>query len=554
MAGIQPEEIDYWKGNYGIHLSGYKTMERADKSRDHTPLLRLLDDLAGTAADSGAGAGNTCPSDTVLALARHAARLSQAPRMEPEFPLRVHREKLGQHEQKRALWSDEFNHLPIERFLEEGPSRAVLTGLPGSGKSYSLKRAAARLSENLHKCCLSEPFDEKMVMVPVLADLKLYQGDIFDLINRALPVGLSLEYVLRRFRVKILLDSFNEMPREYWESGSYETDLAAFAEKHRSCTIIIGSRTSDGLAKLGFPSYCIDQIDAQYVGAELQRLNLDISGRFEDELRHLLQQPFYFHMVANGTVSLPGEAHPRDFYKIFFEGLTASFQGRFRIAFNIEHALSLCAYEAINQGDEAQPLSRVLGTLQIALQRAGCEEIKASDVANWLVSRATVIPYRGARVAFFHQSATEYLAALELARRYQEAPDVLKEKLHLMRWDHALFLTLSLLPPAQSMTFFRSVVETDFALALNAVKYVEFGRDDLIARLLVELPRALEESGDLHRDIMRALESGVPVSETHEPQIRALMKRGDMIGAAAVHLLVELKGPAVKGELLQALL
>ncbi len=76
----------------------------------------------------------------------------------------------------------------------------------------------------------------------------------------------------------------------------------------------------------------------------------------------------------------------------------------------------------------------------------------------------------GGRIAFVHQSVTEYLAAMELARRYQVTPQILKEKLTLTRWDQALFLALSILPPSHSEAFFNDVVRTDLALALDAVK------------------------------------------------------------------------------------
>ncbi|QXI01310.1 SIR2 family protein [Pseudomonas monsensis] len=39
MADVQEQEVDHWRRNYGIHLVGYNTLERADRSRDHSPLL-----------------------------------------------------------------------------------------------------------------------------------------------------------------------------------------------------------------------------------------------------------------------------------------------------------------------------------------------------------------------------------------------------------------------------------------------------------------------------------------------------------------------------------
>lgn len=554
MADVDGAEIEYWRKEYGIHLVGYTTKDGPRNSRDHGPLLELLDTLiAATSAKAPpaptAGAASPFPPSVVLALARHAARLTRAEKKYPEFPLRVHEDRGRRGERYRL---DKFDHWPVERFLDEGPDRALLIGDPGSGKSYSLLRAAARLGERLHANCLSEVFEEKSVVIPLLADLKMYRGNLANLVSQTLPSGLSLDHLAKHSKLKIFLDSFNEMAREYWETGLYEADFARFVETNNA-SIIIGSRTSDGLCKLDFPSYNLDEIDDSFLDAELERLKINVTGRFRHEVRQLLKRPFYFQLAASRTISLPDKAHPRDFYKAFFDRLTRSFQGQFGKRFNVEQALSLCGYEAVNRGEEAQPLAGVLEILQAQLQGAGLVGIRAQDVANWLVSRSVVIPYRGARAAFFHQSATEYLAARELARRYHESPQLLKEKLSLRRWDQALFLTLSLLPPAEAEGFLEAVVETDFPLALKAAKYVETGREGLVAKLLAEIPDRLKGRGPFDSRIEWALRSGPPISDVHEPQIRMLMSLGGSIGAAAVTRLIELKGASVKEEMLQSL-
>jgi hypothetical protein len=553
----RPGEVDYWRRNYGIHLVGYTTSEHADKSRDHSSLLVVLDDLlAPTATSCSASAvavGTPCGPEAVLALARHASGLTRGTKKNPEFPLRVRVDQPRRQKGQSDSRPNPFDHSPIERFLEDGPARALLIGSPGAGKSYSLQRASARLAERLHEACLSEKFDERNAVVPALADLKLYRGDLSDLVNGTLPSGLSLDYLSPRFQVKIFLDSFNEMPREYWESGSYEADFAAFVGKYSAVSIIVGSRTSDGLDKLGFPSYRVDEIDEGFVAAELGRLQISVSGRFQQEVGRLLRQPFYFQLVASGAVNLPEDPHPRDFYKTFFNRLAGSFRERFGQSFDLEHALSLCGYEAINSGEEAQPLADFLQVLRAELERAGLEKIEATEVANWLVSKSVVVPYRGARLAFFHQSATEYLAACELARRYQRSPYNLKEKLRFTRWDQALFLALSLLPPVEAEAFFQTVVRIDFCLALNAAKYVEIGRDEVVAKLLAEIPGQLNKSGPFDTRIESAVELSLPVSDAHEPQLRALMKYRNRIGEAAVTRLVELRGASIKDELLQSL-
>ena len=287
--------------------------------------------------------------------------------------------------------------------------------------------------------------------------------------------------------------------------------------------------------------------------SELERLQISISGRFEREIRRLLQRPFYFHLVATHTVELPEQAHPRDLYKALLNGLTQSFAERFGRPFDLEYVLSLAAYSAVEKGEEAQPVAAFLEVIDTQLRAAAIEDVHARDIANWLVSKSLLIPYTGARVAFFHQSVTEYLAADELCRRYKAQPSILKEKLSLMRWDQALFLTLSLLTPGEGELFIQTVVEADFALALNATKYLESDRDAIVKGLLSEVPNRVTGIDPLEHKIEHALMFGMAISAECEPELRTIIKGGNSIGAAAVKKLVELKGISIKEELLESL-
>ena len=556
MADVSGEECDYWRRNYGIHLINYTTTERPDAPRDHTALLTLLYTLLEKEPGSSTATDfDPYASDVVLALTRHAAGLARSPQLTPEFQIRVHRVHDETEKWRDNLFYrlDRFDHSPVERFLDDGPERAVLIGLPGAGKTYAIRRSAARLADKLHESCLSDPFDRKSLVVPILADLKLYRGDLAKLVNQALPRSLPLDELTQCFKVKVFLDSFNEMPREYWENGSYESDFAKFTTKIGNFSLIISSRTSDGLDKLGFLVYSLDQIDETDVMAELQRLDIEIKGPFYHEVLSLLQRPFYFRQVTCGAIKLPREAHPRDFYRVFFEKLRGAFETRFSVQLDIERVLSRAAYDALNRGEEAFLLSELLRILKTSVETLGIVDADAREIANWLVSSSVLIPYTGGRVAFVHQSVTEYLAASELARRYRSSPHILKEKLSITRWDQALFLTLSLLPAELAEVFLDDIIKADFALALRAAKYLEVGCEEVVSRLLSEIPERVQALGSLDHSIESAVRFSLPLTDAHEVYLRTLIELGNTIGAAGVCRLVELKGEGVKDELLQLL-
>jgi len=557
MPDVTEAETDYWRRNYGIHLVSYQTTDTGHGSRDHSALLNLLDELlSGPPLGNDAALltdGTPIPPEIILALARHAASLTRFVKIEPEFPIRVH----VQEQQSRRLLRygprNAFDNWNVEQLLDEGPHRIQLIGLPGAGKTYSLKRSAARLGESLYQVCVAEHFDESKIVIPVLVDLKLYQGNLKELVEKTLPSGLTLPVLNRRFKLKLYLDSFNEMPREQWDGGTYEADFVKFIESLGGASVIVGSRSDDGLSKLNFPSYHLDEIDEAFVDAELKRRSLQLKGRFAGEVRSLIQKPFYFQIYTSGRVTLPAEPHARDLFAGFFESVRVDFETQFAVMFDLERALSRVAYEAINHGEEAQPLTHLQNSLATQLNAAGIASVESSEITNWLVSKALLIPYTGGRIAFFHQSVTEYLAASELARRYQTNPDILREKLSLTRWDQALFLTLSLLPQVAGKKFLRSVMDVDFVLALRAAKYLESGRDEVVSELLSEVPERYKRMPRYSFQIEGALDRGVPVNDVHEPQLREIMKLGDSIGGTAAKRLAELKGPSVKAELLQSL-
>jgi len=327
-------------------------------------------------------------ADFVLALARHAARLIRAVKVSPEFPLRVHCGRRANNGQATFYRPDKYEHSPVEIFLDEGPERALLVGVPGAGKSYALQQAAARLAERVHAECLSEQFAPDTIVIPTIADLKLYHGDLWNLVEKTLPVGLALEPLVRRFKVKIFLDSFNEMPREHWEGARYEADFINFIDRIGTASVVIASRTNDGLAKLAFPSYYLDEIDEGFVREHLQQLRLVVKGRFNLEIQSLLRKPFYFRLVTGGLVGVPEEAHPRDIYRSFFQQLSSDFSDRFGMSLDLTQALSSVGYEAINRGEEAQPLVLFLQVLGDHLHAANIRKIDSDSVTNWLVSKS----------------------------------------------------------------------------------------------------------------------------------------------------------------------
>lgn len=549
MADVQEQEIDYWRRNYGIHLVGYNTIEQPDKSRDHTPLLLLLDSLLERTEEQKKSTFDPESSDVLLALARHSAVLSRHPKQRPEFPIRVSPD--GGRKKLLGFDAQRFNYGLVDKLLDAGPHRLLLIGLPGAGKTYSLHRAAAKIADELNSICLSGEFVKELIVIPIIVDLKLYRGDLFSLVDQSLPESLPLEELVKSYKVKIFIDSFNEMPREFLESGSYEPDFLDFVGRVGEAALVIGSRTTDGLSRLELPTFRIEYIEAEAVTAELARLGVNFEGRFSEEMFRLIQRPFYFQYIISRKIDLAHDAHPKDFYRCLFDNVSVAFNKRFGFNLDVQQALSNTAYAALDNGSEAFQVASLISELSGILVD-GCS-IAPLEIINWLVSESILIPYTKGRIGFIHQSVTEYLAATELARRYTSDSRELKDKLSLRRWDQGLFLTLSFLSGTQVKSFLDDVVKADLALAINASKYIEVGRDEVVLELLNVLYDLRSSEGELSTRVEGAIERGLQVSEIHEETVRKFIQFGDSLGGTAVSLLTSIKGASVVEEVIKLL-
>jgi SIR2-like domain len=556
MPDVSPGEIDYWRRSYGIHLIGYPTRECPDGRRDHSALLGLLDDLRSlqtpTVVESTFDPGS---ADTLLALARYAAGLARVVKVSGEIPIRVRAVNGMQDEVVGSRVDDPFHGALVQDLLGgEGPRRALLLGLPGAGKTHAIKRAVGQLAEALHQRVLSDSSASEKILVPVMLDLKLYGGDLQDLAGRALPIKLPIDELLRHFQVKFFLDAFNEMPREYVESGHYEKDIARFVTSVGDASIIIGSRTDDGLNALALPHYLLNLINEDTVVTELRARTIELPKRFSRELGELLRRPFWFSKVAEGAVRLPAEGHLREFYRDMLAGMRRQFASRFGVDLVLESVLAHVAYDALNSGEVTFPLESFLHAVNTRLTGDAITGIDAHDIANWLVSTGMLTPYRGGRVALAHQSITEYLAATELARRYCEQPRILTEKLHLRRWDQTLFLTLSLLPQSHADSFLTELLTADLRLALIGVKYLETGTEAIVSRLLSFIePAGLRTWWDGYQ-IAKAIKLDLPLTKAHVSELQRLAKIGYYVGAAAAARLIALQGASVKYDMLDLFL
>jgi len=550
IADIKDQEKDYWKREYGIHLISYQTIEKPGGKKDHSQLLTLLDQLCEIPTVEKYDLTN---AEFLLGLTRHASKYLKHEKLESYIPLvaSLVTEKRGN---RNDIYYYRYSNEAIENILDNGPDKFVLIGLPGSGKSYSLKSSISRLSEELVKVCIDGTFNPETITIPIFGDLKLYRGHIRDLLENELPLGMSLNFMLSNFKIKVYLDAFNEMPRNYIEDNSWDVDFADFLKSTSQLQIIITSRTDDGLDNLELPIFNIDLIEREFIETNLSKFKIELKGIFKEDVISILQRPFFYKLVFTSKFQIDSETSPKKIYTDLIFLLNSDFQKRFEANIDLLPVLGSVAFNSIDNGEEAFKSEQVKKYLREELSNAKNILFTADDIINWLVSREFLFPLINERICFFHQSVTEFLAATKLARIFETTPNTLREKLSFRRWDQALFLTLSLLSEEKSSEFLNILIEIDFDLALSAVRYVDYNSVEIIEKLLIQVKNRASSNESLKYSLGESLErQNLPVTSFHIPSLRKLIKYGDALGGAAVSIILEILKEKYKEDALNLL-
>ena len=312
MPNVGGEEVDYWRNQYGIKLLSYETHERGDGSRDHRDLLPLIEALAADAAPAAQvsnDVGERTEAERILALTRYTSGLVR--RLTPSSaPIEV---RISQTTKMRGAYRSLgiYEGWPTTRFLTQGPQPAYLIGLPGSGKTFALRLAAIELATRLQQACMDNSLSATPFVLPILLDLKLYQGDLRAQIAAELPAGFTLDQLRGDLRLKLLLDAFNEMPSEHLKNGALFQSLDTLKDEIGDFSYAITSRTSDAFPDRsgGTIVYEIDRFEQRHVDAVLAEHRITLSGAFADDIRYLLNLALlpapYCQGVSRGAGKCP---------------------------------------------------------------------------------------------------------------------------------------------------------------------------------------------------------------------------------------------------------
>lgn len=542
VADPVDDQREYWRVQYGIHLIGYKT---TNDGRDHSELLNLLESLKTVERkDPTAVSGiNLNDSESVLALARYAASCV-TPIARKRFDIRVLSHDV---EQTRNSHKEHYSYWPVSRLLLEGPNQFVLLGEPGAGKSFAIREATNTIATAFQQACLLGQLNESM-RLPIVIDLKQYDGDLVAQIDSTFSGRLSLSLVRSVFPVTLYLDGYNELPREFREDGNFDRQLSALLAAQPGIGLVIGSRTLDGLEHLKLPTYSLSEISESEIERWLTDAGILLPAMHGDEIKSILQRPFYYHLVNQEVVSLHCVHTPGDLYAQFLQSIYAKFSLKYGDSIDLRTILQRLAFDCLERGHEAFALSNLAAAIASKARQNTQPEI--DNIANWLASAGVFIPLRGNRGAFVHQSVTEYLAACELKNRMELQTENAEELINLRRWDSAIYLVLGMLDDKLAKELLSAISLRDIEFAFRAARYAQFGVAQLVDGLLT-ISQSLSGS-ELSYEAAHAFLL-LPFSPSHEVALRRIMQKVPALRGFANAALSKLLGNAFKQELIDNL-
>lgn len=541
MPDVSGEEADYWRETYGIHILSYGTV-LTENGRDYSSIFKVLRELAPAGKKSGFSSGGRKEAgDTVTAKQRRALAVYAQSVManfkidqDTVFPLEMRRSEYGG-------WGRPVSTEDMLQMEERG---YTLTGSPGSGKTFFMKRYCAAQAGRLLDWCRSSR-RRNMPLIPVYIDLKHYSGvgSIGRMIEEQFPDEALVRRLLDDGRVLYMLDSYNEIESRYTDDAECCRDVAMFLLYKDA---IVASRT--GTRERSYKNYKLEAVEESYVKEYLCGKGL---GSLTDHpvIMGIFRTPLYFQLLRSGRINVEEASTANDIYHSYFRYLNRNIRERFGIRADVIPMLRNLAFELFDRGAETFLLEDISDCVEHKVPEY--TERQRKELLNFLMDRLRfLIPLPEGKAMFFHQSVTEYLAAAGMACRgtWRQA---LNEHLDDLRWNQVFLFAAGFYDGEEAAEYIEALLKADSLLAAQAAEYVREGTKQCTMLVLEHLYR---QSDSKLLDYYIQLEEAyvrLPVTGQHEEILRRLMEKGNLLGGIAGGWLLSVCGNEVKDEMIR---
>lgn len=525
MADFNDLEADYWRRTYNIEVVSYETSKNLDGAPDHSKILPLLQSLSSLKDKENFSRSK---ADWNILLSRLAGRYVafQNSQQEQIFPLTVSVKKEGE-----AVWAG-----PADELFGRS-DRNIIVGGPGSGKSFLLRRHASLLSQELLAACWGVELKE--CIVPIFVDLRQYQGDLLSLIQTQLPDTLTLSDLIAERTCRFLFDGANEMPEHLADSGIFKEDLARLLQIGPQSHVTITGREGGWLSDIDFSFATLNFIEREVIENTLR--GRDNTKTVDFNLVDLLNTPLLLSLVISKKLSANVARTPSDVHRMVFSELQRKWNERSKKPIDFVSLLAPLAFRMLDRGVEHIASDEAAQHFKEKLD--GNDEL-AKEIIEFLILESIFQVLPDYKMVFFHQTATEFLASIELGTLGRLDLNKVYERLSYRRWDQAIFAAIGMLSGEISLEFFKQLVEIDIVSAFRASRHISDHQSEvatiLLEKLILSAGQRVGGFEISEQYLSASLISGLRIGLEHEQLLIRLANARNRMGAVAAGELMKL--------------
>lgn len=495
MPDVNNLEKNFWKEQYGINIISYATEDIEEVGNDgqkmrikkHNNLLLLLQDLRNVLKERPTLRSAVCPTEETFAVQIRNSLIRYCEDMvhtfstnrSSRFDLTVDYRKdlsldtkLGE-DYGKLQSKFKTKNLPVLEVFNS-LSNLILIGSPGVGKSYAVATYAAILAERTLNTLwsTSELEDENIKhSIPLILPMKEYKGDIKEMIASRLPRSIDVDKALKYGCMVLIIDAVNEVSRELVETKVLANNISWLVKRFPHNKFIFTSRSMNYVSFLPFHVFELQPISFDILDPYLKDscgISLD---NLSENIKGMLTNPLLL------TLFVQAKQEDRDkisnvasLLREYFSAIEQKLIQKTEIMdLALVKLLTPIAYQIIDEGSQTiHPEPILIHFHNIFSDQSQNNPNHADDMFQILINFGVFVPDAEGKIGFFHQSALEYLAAVELVSLYQKDPFVLDKIINLFRWDETIILFISLLSSEQSTEVLKKIAEFDIVFACKA--------------------------------------------------------------------------------------
>jgi hypothetical protein len=577
----------FWRDTYGINVLSYQTNEvkvpdgrgGTRKQRSHDELLRILRDLhaalngkalpsSGTPpAPPPAGPQPPTPHSGRKSPPKKVTYITQAKssliRFCEDVVYQVAKETNRQFQLNAFFRSDLSPELDIDIDARRQPalnvfctfSNIVIVGAPGAGKSHLVRIYSAQIARHALQTLREPKRPTQRALkhaIPLLLPMREYVGSLKSMIAERIPRSLKLDRLLASGVLTIICDAVNEVPRNLVETKVLAEDLSAFTTNFPLCRYIITTRLMAYLPTLPFPVFELEPLRQADLNDYLTQAGIpphDLPVQLKGILDNPLLLTLYMELAASHRSDI---FSPSTLLAATIKIMGKRLQALRKIQVDLRTFVSSVAFDLVERGRLSMTLDEIEGYLTSAPTQSK-QSKKVVDV-NALISIGLLTVDAEGQIGFFHQTALEYLAALELLRRYRQDPGELKTLINFHRWDETIALFVSLLDRDTQNKVLKEIARVDIGFACHAFESATIKQEETALFLFDLIVKKLQSptlSDSEKRDMSRAAKMLAPYGRSEV--LYKWLDDAVMAHDAALHLAIK-KDNAVVPRLIDLLM